>query len=357
MRLLFLTSDLDVTNGWGRYSAGFLKEARARLGAEAVEAPDPSTLRSARGAFVKPLRLFRDAWRLRTSAACADLIHAATEPVAPLACLLSLMTGTPYLVSVHGTYGDAAAYPRRLRWIYRVAFRRAATIAAVSRYTSEVARRSFGPRRIEVIPGGVEATPSPAHRPAPAAPARILAVGAIKPRKGFHALIDAMALLKEAAVTLDIAGGDAWAEYRKKLDGRVRDAGLGERVRFLGRVSDAELAKLYADADLFVLPSEHDGRAFEGLGLVYLEALARGVPVIGCGESGAEDVIQDGVNGFLVPPGDPAALADAVRKALEPAIWTRLVSASHASVRPFHWDATGAKMAALYQELAKRYAS
>lgn len=352
MRLLFLTSDLDVTNGWGRYAAGFLAQAKARLGEGNVVAPDPATLRSAKPAVILPLRLLSDVWRLLPLARRADVIHAATEPTAPLAWTLSKLSGRPYVVSAHGTYADANAYGPLARWWMRRAFR-GGTVVAVSRYTAEVARRSFAPRRLDVIPGGVADAPAQAPRSAPSRPAKLLAVGALKPRKGFHTLVAAMASLapSEAACVIVGVGG---AEYARRLEDQVRAAKLEGRVSFRGRVSDDELDRLYAESDLFVLPSEHSGAAFEGLGLVYLEALMRGVPSIGCLDSGAEDVIRDGVNGYLVPPGDPPALVKAVRSALRPDVWPRLASAARGSVDGFRWDAVGARMEEQYRSLAKR---
>jgi glycosyltransferase involved in cell wall biosynthesis len=356
MRILFLTTDVDETDGWGRYSAGYLAQARKRLGREDVDDFHFRIDRTIPG----PLRFLRVAIlarRLRQRASASDLIHALTEPAAPLAGGLSRLTGRPFLVSVHGTYADAAAYPWWVRGTMVRAFRSAAAIVAVSRYTAEVVRRSSGARRVEVIPGGFDPPEASAPR-SPSGNRRLLAVGAVKPRKGYHTLLRALGVLKRDGFDAGLAVVGSYAsssEYYRSLQELIRTEGLGDRVEFLGRVPEEELRRRYAEADLFVLPSEHVGAAFEGLGLVYLEALSRGLPVVGCRDSGAEDVIRHGENGFLVPPGDVETLAEAVRQALDDeGLWRRMSAAAPGSVRGFAWDEVGKKMMDLWEDLKRR---
>ncbi|MEK7546297.1 MAG: glycosyltransferase family 4 protein [Patescibacteria group bacterium] len=359
MRILFLTNDLDVTNGWGRYSAGFLEQARVRNGASAIVAPDPKSLRSRLPSWHQPLSTLADAMALIKEARRADVIHAAVEPLAPLACLLSLLARVPYVASVHGTYGDLRAYRPAIRWMYHLAFRRASRVLAVSGYTAEVVRRRFPRARIVIVPGGFAAAGRRARGGGMSVERRILSVGAMKPRKGFHTFIEALGLLKAhgLAFRADCLGSKGTSAYVERLESRVKDLGLEDRVRFAGRVSEDELEDAYAAADLFVLPSEHDGPAFEGLGLVYLEAMSRGVPAIGCLESGATDVIKDGENGLLVPPGDSEKLAVAIRRVLsDEAFWKMMSDAAPKSIDRFRWGTVGAEMDAAYKDAISEYA-
>lgn len=356
MKLVFLTSTLEETIGWGRYAAGFLAEARRRIGRENVLAPNPARLRSAELHWKQPFFTVLDALALRSEVEGGDVIHAATELVAPLAMVLSFFTGKPYLISVHGTYADAATYPRHLRWLYSLSFRRAARVVAVSRYTSEVVQRTFRVQNVEIVPGGF----SPAARGTTEKKLgnehRILSVGAVKARKGFHTLVEACGLLKRKGFSfaVDCAGPKDSSRYVELLEKRVRELDLDECVKFHGRVSEEALRNFYAEADVFVLPSEHSGTAFEGLGLVYLEAMAQGVPSIGCLDSGAEDVIQDGMNGRLVPPGDTEALAAAIKEMFDdPASWLRMSSAAPESVARFRWERVGAEMEAVYRSVSE----
>jgi len=363
MRILFLTSDLDVTNGWGRYSAGFLAEARARNGTADIVAPEPESLRAKPDAWhlrpLYPLVAASVAWGLRKDAKGVALIHAATEPVLPHAFFLSLYTGVPYVVSAHGTYGDLRTYPPLLRWFYRLAFRRAARILAVSAYTAEIVRQGLPSAKVDIVPGGFASAVRPTGKPGPSAERRILAVGAVKPRKGFHTLVEALGKLKAQGFVFraEALGPKGTSAYAARVEARVKELGLEDRMRFAGRVSEEELNAAYARADLFVLPSEHEGTAFEGLGLVYLEAMAHGLPAIGCYESGAPDAIKDGLNGLLVPPGDAEKLAAAIRRILsDKELWRKMSEAAPRSVEHFRWGTVGASMDDAYKEAINDHA-
>lgn len=364
MRILFLTSSLEKTSGWGTYSAGFVDQAKKRLGPDGVDVPDPASFLSLKDDWLKPLRIIADVFRLLRRARKADAIHALVERAAPLAWLLSRLTGRPYLISAHGTYADINAYPRPLRGLYRRAFTGAKAIAAVSHYTASVVRQSFGKEApVEVIPGGftpAKHQPSAiSHQLSDAMP-RILSVGALKKRKGFHTLVEAMKILADSGIVLrcDIVGPtDEYDDYVSGLRDAIKVKGLEGVVTIHGKVQQSALDDMYAKADLFVLPSEHAGAGFEGLGLVYLEAMSYGVPAIGCLQSGAEDVIKDGVSGRLVPPGDPVLLAAAIKGIIsDEAVWKKMSDAAPASIRDFAWDKVGGAMEDLYRKIEREAA-
>ena len=359
MRIAFLTTTLDEAYGWGRFAAGFLAEARRRNGDTQVAAPDPKRLRSGDIRWKQPFLALADAWALRKELKDVDLIHAAIEPAAPLALFLSILLRKPFVVSVCGTFADLRSYGWPIRWLYRLAFARAGRVAVLSTYTLKVFERGMKGARTVIVHGGFVPPASPPEKTAMSAERRVLAVGAIKPRKGFHTLVEAVGLLAKDGfdVRLDAIGPKEPTKYVERLDARVRELALESRVRFLGKVPQEELERAYAAADLFVLPSEHDGTAFEGLGLVYLEAMAYGLPAIGCLESGAEDIIRDGVNGRLVPPGDPRALAAAIRDVLgNPETWKRMSVAAPASIGAFRWEKVGSDLDAAYHDALKAYA-
>lgn len=357
MRIAFLTTTLDETVGWGRFAAGFLAEARRRNGDGNVVAPDPARLRSGEIRWKQPLLAFVDALALLREVRSCDVIHAAIEPAAPLALILSVLLRKPFIVSVCGTFADIESYSKPVRWVYRLAFRRAARVAVLSRYTMKVFTRGVTDAKTTIVYGGFVPPQKTYARHDIGPERRILAVGAIKPRKGFHTLVEALGLLakKGFAFRAECVGPKDQNAYAAKVEARVKELGLEDRVRFTGRVSEEELERAYADADLFVLPSEHSGTAFEGLGLVYLEASARGLPVIGCLESGAEDVIKDGVNGRLVPPGRPDLLAAAIESILgDQDVWKRMSDAGPGSVDRFRWENVGADMDAVYRDALGR---
>jgi glycosyltransferase involved in cell wall biosynthesis len=175
-------------------------------------------------------------------------------------------------------------------------------------------------------------------------------------RKGLHTLVEAVSLLRRDGLEIrcDIVGqSPGLSRYPTQLRRLIERLGVSHAVTMLGRVSEGELEGLYAGADLFTLPSEHDGQRFEGLGLVYLEALSWGVPVIGSYESGAEDVIVHGENGLLIRPGDVPGLAAAIRSILEDeALRDGMMVAARPSVSHFRWDAVGSRLLEVYRRCA-----
>jgi phosphatidyl-myo-inositol dimannoside synthase len=128
--------------------------------------------------------------------------------------------------------------------------------------------------------------------------------------KGADSLIRAMPKLAEAVADVQlIAIGDG--DDRPRLQEIAKGLGVSNRVHFLRSRAKAELAACYARCDVFALPSSG-----EGFGLVFLEAMALGKPVVGAERGGIPDLIEDGVNGLLVPPDDPERLVAALRALL-----------------------------------------
>lgn len=130
--------------------------------------------------------------------------------------------------------------------------------------------------------------------------------------KGLDVLIQAMALMRDQvpdARLLIVGAGQLETEYRQL----VSRHGLTSCVVFAGNVPDDELPKYYGCSDMLALPSKDRS---EGFGLTILEANATGKPAIGTTVGGIPSVIRDGYNGLLVPPNDPSALAEAIKKVL-----------------------------------------
>jgi rhamnosyl/mannosyltransferase len=180
---------------------------------------------------------------------------------------------------------------------------------------SELVRQA---RRVEIIPFGialgdyrrddVAERGRVDHIRSTIAGPRVLFVGRFVYYKGVQVLIDAMSTCPG---TLILAGE---GPLEPSLRQQVARLGLADRVVFAGRVSDEELRAYYRAADLFVLPSIARTEAF---GVVQIEAMAAGVPVISTNlPTGVPWVNQDGVSGFVVPPGDADALAAAMRRVL-----------------------------------------
>jgi glycosyltransferase involved in cell wall biosynthesis len=158
-------------------------------------------------------------------------------------------------------------------------------------------RAHFVPNAVK--PPAVLATPFSAGICAP----RIVAAGRLHPKKGFDVLIAALALLRDQGrgFECDIAGE---GDERSKLEGLIDQHALGDRVRLVGW---RDASAFLATGDVFAFPSYQ-----EGFPLVLLEAMAVGLPVAASAIPGPIEMIAEGVDGTLVAPGDPAALAQAL---------------------------------------------
>ena len=136
---------------------------------------------------------------------------------------------------------------------------------------------------------------------------RLFSVGNVIPGKGLDVLLTALDGLQSEQVALDVVGSEQAAPaFAKRM--RAKAASLSLPVTFHGALSDEELRLLLQGADVFVLPSY-----YEGFGIVYLEAMAQGVPAIGVRVGAVPMLIQDGSNGYLIGPGDAATLAERLR--------------------------------------------
>jgi len=181
-----------------------------------------------------------------------------------------------------------------------------------------------------VVPGGVDERFTPAADPGPARAALgldrpyVLTVASRIARKNLGALDVTAARLAAHGVDLVAAGGD-------RPQFRAARAAAGPRD--LGPVPDAHLPGLYAGASAFVLPS-----LYEGFGLPCVEAMACGTPVVASDAAALPETCGDAA--LYADPRDPAGIADAVERALEPATAERLRAAGVARARRFRWDAT-----------------
>jgi glycosyltransferase involved in cell wall biosynthesis len=232
-------------------------------------------------------------------------------------------------------------------------------VVAISSYTArEIAELS--PVSVRVIPytvgfGDIE---DGVPRVVPRDAYVILFVGRLVERKGVRYLIDAVQRLSPARRAKLVIIGDG--PERQRLEEQIRGGRLEDRVELRGRVTAGELRQAYAGASVFVLPSIVDARGdTEGLGVVLLEAMSYGVPVIGSNLGGITDIVTDGETGLLVPPADPVALAAALeRLAGDSRLARRLGEAGHRHVRErFSWAAILAQWQACYAAALERRSS
>jgi glycosyltransferase-like protein len=182
----------------------------------------------------------------------------------------------------------------------------------------------------------------------------VLTIGGIEPRKGSLTLLEAFAELCASAPRFDpvlvIAGGATLFDYRhevERFEARVRELGVGERVRVLGSVGCEELERLYRAADLFAFPS-----TTEGFGLAALEAVASGLPVVASDIDALQTFLEHERSALLAPVGDSSAFAAALaRLAEDVGERDRLRAGGLALAAGFSWDAAAAANERVYTEL------
>jgi glycosyltransferase involved in cell wall biosynthesis len=139
-------------------------------------------------------------------------------------------------------------------------------------------------------------------------PLKLLFIGNVIARKGLHILIDALSRLTDQNWQLTIAGSlSADRRYAGRVKRLITDAGLGQRVALMGGVDQETLMQLLENHHCLAAPS-----SYEGFGIVYLEAMAFGLPVIASTEGAIPEVVADGREGFLVPVGDSVTLANRI---------------------------------------------
>ena len=276
----------------------------------------------------------------------ADIVHAhqMRSPASVLAALTARVRGHHAVVTDHGLQGSpwGGVLPR----LYD-------RFLTVSRYSATEIRSPA--RKTRIIYGGVDSTRYSPERAAPRD--GLLFVGRLTPHKGIDVLL--RALPPDAALTVvGSEGHDPMLPERGYPD-LLRSLATGRRVRFAGAVRDAELAAAYRRAVAVVLPSVERtcyGRAIavsELLGLVALEAMASGTPVIASRVGGLPEVVEDGETGFLVPPGDVAALRQRIETVLgDRALASRMGAQARARVLArWTWAQCAQRCLAVYREL------
>jgi D-inositol-3-phosphate glycosyltransferase len=235
-------------------------------------------------------------------------------------------------------------------------------VAATDVDRAQIIRHYGALAPIAVIPGGVDLS---RFRPLDQAAARaalrlsgagrvLLFVGRIQRLKGLEVLFRAFALLGLDARLL-IVGGLPSSSHEAREIARLEQLagrlGISERVSFVGAVSHDRLPEYYAAADVTVMPS-----SYESFGLVAVESLACGTPVVATRIGGLRTIVRDGETGVLVPWRDPALFAEALGRVLrDDVLRARLASAARASVMHFGWDSIAEQHLGLYADvLAER---
>jgi len=267
-----------------------------------------------------------------------------------------LITGIPHVTTSHVLDVTIAKQIPVLKILIEYVLKNCDSITVNSNYTKgQLDQYNHFSHPISVIPMGFNN--QKIHSAAPKfnkdSKISIIFVGRLIIWKGVDTLIYAINHIKDIYPGIElIIVGDG--PERLRLETLVMNLELKKIVRFTGKVSDDTLNKFYDLSQIFVLPSKpHEGIVMEGLGVVLLEAMASGVPVIGSKTGGIPDIIADGINGLLVPPGDPEALASAIMKILNNhELAEKFAQEGLRTVKErFSWDKISDQFIEIYQEV------
>ena len=266
-----------------------------------------------------------------------------------LGFFLSKLTKTPYIVTVQRIEEDKG-FLRKLA--YKNAKICIAASSAIKEYFDEI-----GCKNIEIIPNGIDLSKfqnldreKSREKLGIKDEFLIMTVARLEKVKGINYLIEAGKLLSSESLIsnskfLILIIGDG--SERKNLENLVKKLNLEDRVKFLGQIPNEEILEYLVAADCFVLPSLK-----EGFGIVILEAMAAGVPIIGTKIGGILDIIDDQKTGILVEPKNPQEIAGAIFKIYtQPQLSQNLVKSSLSKLIKYDWQNVVEKVYQIYQQL------
>ncbi|HEX2264705.1 MAG TPA: glycosyltransferase [Solirubrobacterales bacterium] len=285
------------------------------------------------GGVVAPRRLVR--------AGEFDVIHV-HEPLVPLVGWNATLGARDPVVGTFHAYSTKPV-PNHIGNVLgaRRMFNRLAARIAVSEAAAWTGRRWFG-GEYTIIPNGVDVEAAPKQPKAPGSDLRILFVGRPEERKGLPILLTAFnALVEHVPCRLTVIGAE-----REDVLRYVADPDLLRWIDIRGRVSGESLWTELHAADVLCAPS----LSGESFGMVLTEAFAAGTPVIASGIAGYNDVVSDGVDGLLVPPGDPQRLAEELQRIHhEPERLREMGEAARRSAQRYAWPRVADQVTAVYE--------
>ena len=286
-----------------------------------------------------------------------DVVHVFFGiPDGPIGWLLKRLHGLPYIISLRGADVPSdevkrfAKQYRILRPFIRWLWRDADALVAVSNGLRTYAQETAPDMPIQVIPNAIDlSTFTPAAQQRSDGPVRLLFVGRFNAFKSVESLLEAIGKLKRLDVDefeLELVGE---GEKRPDLERKVSELGITRCVHFTGWVPRECIADHYRQADVFVTAT-----TWEGMPNTVLEAMACALPIVGTQASGLQELVRDGLNGYLVPMRDPAALAEALAGLIGNGYERRRMGRQSRKLaeREFAWDYIAAQYVQVYEQVA-----
>jgi len=266
------------------------------------------------------------------------------------ASLGSALDGCTLVITPHSDAGRPS-WSKSLfdRVVPPLTLKKASRVIAVSRHeASQLVALGVDGERVRVIPNGVDVREFARSPLAQAHDTAIvgLFVGRIDPdQKGLDTLVRAVALLPASPRLQIRLVGEDWGGT-DRLRFLAQRLGVADRLTFVGKLSRPDLLREYARAQFFVLPS-----IFEPFGIVLLEAMAAGLPVVASRVGGIPEIVQEGRTGLLVDPGNPGALAEALRLLLRDEVRRKSMGRdARERVTRYDWDLIVPRILSVYTE-------
>ncbi|MBI2055909.1 MAG: glycosyltransferase family 4 protein [Candidatus Sungbacteria bacterium] len=324
MKICFLTHNLKQDNGGGVFSAHVVSGIAKAMNADAEIltteksgfAGEQAILNFGRIAF------FRTFFAARKAFKNCDVIHAFDLfPYGMLAVFAGLGLGKKVIITLIGSGSIIPLYQPAASFFARFALRRAHRLVAISAFTRGEILKKVPGLEIHVIHPGIDLSEyktilqEPLSDEIKKLQPYILSVGTIRWRKGYKRSIRAFAevVKKFPDYRYVIVGKKQSEKFFRELQDIIGELNLQGKVIFLETIEmRAELLRWYRGAELFCLFSENINHDVEGFGIVFLEAAACGLPVVGIKNCGVEDAIEDGKNGILIGSRDPKEFAGAI---------------------------------------------
>ncbi|MQY15292.1 GDP-mannose-dependent alpha-(1-6)-phosphatidylinositol monomannoside mannosyltransferase [Streptomyces sp. RB5] len=334
------------------YASTWNRSAEGREATRAFDAEQPYPVVRDRTTMLLPTpRVTRRAVALLKEHGCEAVWFGAAAPLGLMAPALRRAGARRIVATTHGHEAAWAQLPGARRLLRRIG-EHTDTLTYLGEYTRSRIARALTPaaasRMVQLPPGVDEKTFHPGsggaalrERLGLAGRPVVVCVSRLVPRKGQDTLIEGWPRVLAAvpdAVLLIVGGGP----YQHELEKLAAASGVGDSVRFTGPVAWAELPAHYGAGDVFAMPcrTRRGGLDVEGLGIVYLEASATGLPVVAGDSGGAPDAVLPGVTGYVVPGGSPTAAAERIAQLLlDPALRARMGERGRAWVEEkWRWD-------------------
>jgi len=363
MKICFLTNELSGKDGWSRYSVSLINQLLKKgIDCQVLvsEKAGDNILKNIKDHKILPyfgsrinkvFSLIKNFFKIRKLIRDSDIVHVLVEPYALIPFLV--MSNKLIFITLHGTYAITPFKKWYLKYIYKKVFKEAKKIFCVSRFTQQEFFKKIKTDNTLVINNGIDFKKFQISKKIEKKN-QIISVGALKFRKGYHISIPAFANVKKKYPNLKyyIIGNQENKKYFKELKDLINKHKLKDDVIFLENISNQELIESYYQSKLFILTPVNDDSSVEGFGLVYLEANACGLPVIGTYNCGAEEAIKNNLTGLLISQNNIKKTSQAILKILDNSDLVKKISInSYKEAKQMDWSNIINKYIKIYRNL------